>query len=139
MEGGTYSRTNLEGLVATTGNRAKQMTKHARAPRLQPAKTMMRSHLLTVDRRQLSSASKGQNVTRRREELLMCDPETGQPKAARGHRTGLLQGNRDRGGKKPPRLKRMGWNKEKSLTHRQTSLLPPLADSGPVREPLGPR
>ena len=41
---------NFRGLRDRTGNRKKQMTKQARAARLQPPKTSRRSHLLTVDR-----------------------------------------------------------------------------------------
>jgi len=41
--------TNLRGRVATMGNRAKHTTKQAKAPKLHPAKTSKRSHLLTVD------------------------------------------------------------------------------------------
>ena len=38
---------NLRGRTATMGKRKKQMTKHTAAPRLQPEKMRMRSHLLT--------------------------------------------------------------------------------------------
>ena len=48
-----YKIANFLGLTATIGNRKKQMTKHAAAPRLQPEKMRMRSHLLT--RRGVSS------------------------------------------------------------------------------------
>src|SRR4051794_19663872 len=44
----TYRITNLDGLKERTGKRAKQMTKQARAPRLQAAKTSIRSHRLTA-------------------------------------------------------------------------------------------
>ena len=43
----THSTANFRGLVATIGNRAKQMTKHAAAPTLRAPKTSSRSHLLT--------------------------------------------------------------------------------------------
>ena len=46
----TYRMTNLVGRKESTGNKAKQMTKHARAARLQAPKTSMRSHRLTVRR-----------------------------------------------------------------------------------------
>lgn len=45
----TYRMTNLRGRTDRTGNRAKQMTKQARAPKLHAPKTNKRSHLLTVD------------------------------------------------------------------------------------------
>lgn len=44
----TYNTTNLRGLSVKTGNRAKQITKHARAPRLQAPNMRRRSHRLTV-------------------------------------------------------------------------------------------
>lgn len=44
----TYRITNFLGLSDSTGNRKKQITKQARAPRLQAANTSMRSHLLTM-------------------------------------------------------------------------------------------
>lgn len=44
----TYRMANLRGLVARTGNKKKQMTKHAAAARLHPPKMRRRSHLLTV-------------------------------------------------------------------------------------------
>ncbi len=44
----TYRMTNFRGLSDRTGNRVKHMTKHARAARLQAAKTKRRSHLLTI-------------------------------------------------------------------------------------------
>ena len=44
----TYSMANLRGFSDKTGNRKKQITKQARAPRLQAAKTRSRSHRLTV-------------------------------------------------------------------------------------------
>lgn len=43
----TYRTTNLRGRVATIGKRAKQMTKHARAARLQAPKTNSLSQRLT--------------------------------------------------------------------------------------------
>lgn len=43
-----YKMANLRGLIARTGKSAKQMTKHARAPRLHPLKIKIRSHLLTI-------------------------------------------------------------------------------------------
>jgi hypothetical protein len=46
---------NLRGVVAKTGKRKKQMTKHAAAARLHPPKTSRRSHLLTRARGQLRS------------------------------------------------------------------------------------
>jgi hypothetical protein len=45
----TYKMANFRGLMAKTGSKAKQMTKHARAAMLQAPKTRRRSHLLTVD------------------------------------------------------------------------------------------
>lgn len=42
-----YRMANLRGRTATMGKRKKQMTKQAAAPRLQPEKMRMRSHLLT--------------------------------------------------------------------------------------------
>lgn len=44
----TYRMTNFRGFSDRTGNRAKQMTKQARAPRLQAVKMSNRSHRLTV-------------------------------------------------------------------------------------------
>lgn len=44
----TYNVANLLGFVIMMGKKAKQITKQASAPRLQPANTNMRSHLLTV-------------------------------------------------------------------------------------------
>lgn len=43
----TYRITNLRGRRDNTGNKAKQMTKQARAPRLQAPKMSKRSHRLT--------------------------------------------------------------------------------------------
>lgn len=45
----TYRMTNFRGFSDRTGNRAKQMTKQARAPRLQAPKMSNRSHRLTVE------------------------------------------------------------------------------------------
>lgn len=42
-----YRITNLRGLVMRTGQRAKQRTKHARAPRLQAPNMSSRSQRLT--------------------------------------------------------------------------------------------
>ena len=59
----TYRITNLRGLSERTGNRVKQITKHASAARLQAPKTNNRSHRLTASRvsfsypRGMSSAS----------------------------------------------------------------------------------
>lgn len=44
----TYRMTNFDGLSDRTGKRKKQMTKQARAPRLQAPKIINRSHLFTV-------------------------------------------------------------------------------------------
>ena len=44
----TYSIANLRGFNDKTGNKKKQITKQAKAPRLQAANTRSRSHLLTV-------------------------------------------------------------------------------------------
>ena len=44
----TYRITNLRGLKESTGKSVKQITKQARAARLQAAKTINRSHRLTV-------------------------------------------------------------------------------------------
>lgn len=46
--GETYNMANLRGRRERTGNRAKQITKQARAAKLQPPNISMRSHLLTV-------------------------------------------------------------------------------------------
>lgn len=43
----TYNIANFLGFSERTGNSAKQSTKQARAPRLQPANIRIRSHLLT--------------------------------------------------------------------------------------------
>lgn len=48
--GGTYKIANFRGLMANTGSNAKQMTKQARAAKLQAPNTRRRSHLLTIDR-----------------------------------------------------------------------------------------
>lgn len=45
--GSTYRMTNLRGRVATMGKRVKQMTKQARAARLQAPKTKSLSQRLT--------------------------------------------------------------------------------------------
>lgn len=50
----TYSIANLRGFSDKTGNRKKQITKQAKAPRLQAAKTRSRSHRLTVAHRELA-------------------------------------------------------------------------------------
>jgi hypothetical protein len=55
IRGPTHNMANLRGLVARTGKRKKQMTKHAAAARLHPPKTSRRSHLLTRGRGQLMS------------------------------------------------------------------------------------
>lgn len=49
MEGGVwpYSITNLRGLAMSIGHKAKQRTKQARAPKLQPKKISIRSQRLT--------------------------------------------------------------------------------------------
>ena len=39
---------NLRGVAIIIGHNAKQSTKHARAPKLHPAKIRRRSHRLTV-------------------------------------------------------------------------------------------
>ena len=44
----TYKMANFLGFNVSTGNKAKQIIKHARAARLQPPKTSNRSHLLTM-------------------------------------------------------------------------------------------
>lgn len=44
----TYKMANLRGLSDKTGNRAKQMTKHAKAATLKAPKMRSRSHRLTV-------------------------------------------------------------------------------------------
>ena len=44
----TYNVANLLGLIIIMGKSTKQITKQASAPRLQPANTNMRSHLLTI-------------------------------------------------------------------------------------------
>ena len=46
--GCTYSMANFRGLVANTGKRVKQITKHAAAARLNAPKISSRSHLLTA-------------------------------------------------------------------------------------------
>jgi hypothetical protein len=46
---------NLRGFSDSTGKSAKQITKQARAPRLQPPKTSSRSHLLKVNQPSSSS------------------------------------------------------------------------------------
>ena len=51
----TYSMANLRGFTDKTGNRKKQITKQAKAPRLQAAKTSSRSHRLTVAQSWLAS------------------------------------------------------------------------------------
>jgi hypothetical protein len=49
--------TNLDGLSDRTGNRKKQMTKQAAAPRLQAPKIINRSHLFTVGARPRAAKS----------------------------------------------------------------------------------
>lgn len=44
----THRMTNFDGLSVKTGKRKKQMTKQARAPKLQAPNIIKRSHLLTV-------------------------------------------------------------------------------------------
>ena len=44
----TYNMANLRGFNDSTGNKAKQMTKHAKAARLQAPNTSSRSHRLTM-------------------------------------------------------------------------------------------
>lgn len=48
MGGPTHNMTNLRGLRDRTGKRVKQMTKQARAARLQAPKINSRSHRLTA-------------------------------------------------------------------------------------------
>lgn len=48
-DGTTYKVANLVGLAIISGHKAKQITKQARAPRLQPLKMRIRSHRLTID------------------------------------------------------------------------------------------
>src|SRR6266536_5558968 len=45
----TYRMANFRGFSDKTGNRAKQITKHANAARLQPPNMSSRSHLLTAN------------------------------------------------------------------------------------------
>ena len=47
----TYKMANFLGVTMRTGNKAKQMTKQAKAARLQAPNTSSRSHLLTVSAR----------------------------------------------------------------------------------------
>jgi len=47
--GKTYKIANLRGFAIINGHNAKQITKQARAPRLQPLKMRIRSHLLTIN------------------------------------------------------------------------------------------
>lgn len=47
IAGVTYNTANLRGFNERTGNRTKQITKQAKAARLQPPKINIRSHLLT--------------------------------------------------------------------------------------------
>lgn len=50
----THRMANLRGFSDKTGNRKKQITKQAKAPRLQAAKTRSRSHRLTISHQQLA-------------------------------------------------------------------------------------
>ncbi len=60
----TYRIANFRGLSESTGNSAKQITKHAKAARLHPPKIRSRSHRLTVEA--VVSAHVGhQNVVKR--------------------------------------------------------------------------
>ena len=51
MEFLTYKMANFLGVTMRTGNKAKQMTKQAKAARLQAPNTSSRSHLLTASAR----------------------------------------------------------------------------------------
>jgi hypothetical protein len=51
MEFLTYKMANFLGVTMRTGNKAKQITKQAKAARLQAPNTSSRSHLLTVSAR----------------------------------------------------------------------------------------
>jgi len=55
MEVATHKTANFLGFKERTGNKAKQMTKHASAARLHPPNIRSRSHLLTIGRRQHDS------------------------------------------------------------------------------------
>ena len=47
----TYKMANFLGVTMRTGNKAKQMTKQAKAAKLQAPNTSSRSHLLTASAR----------------------------------------------------------------------------------------
>jgi hypothetical protein len=55
MEFLAYKMANFLGVTMRTGNKAKQMTKQAKAARLQAPNTSSRSHLLTASARQSKS------------------------------------------------------------------------------------
>lgn len=102
----TYRITNLRGRSDRTGKRKKQTTKQARAPRLQPAKTSIRSHLLTVDLKPDSSVhepSQRRAVTQYQEKgggvrkMFMCGAKTRPPNSSR-HMSHSRICCRDRGG-----------------------------------------
>lgn len=59
----TYSMANLREFSNKNGDRKKQITKQAKAPRLQAAKTRSRSHRLTVAHQPLAGQN-GRSIRR---------------------------------------------------------------------------
>jgi len=58
VEEWTYSTANFRGLNESTGNKKKQMTKQAAAPKLQAENARMRSHRLTAKKRKQANQQK---------------------------------------------------------------------------------
>ena len=58
----TYKIANFLGFNVRTGIKAKQITKHASAAKLQPPKTRRRSHLLTRMRSQQTGQALGSSA-----------------------------------------------------------------------------